>query len=126
MINLLAVAFGGAAGALGRYAIVVGIARLGGVGFPWATAVANISGSLLMGFCWVVLEQRGLLDSPWRLLILVGLLGGFTTFSSFSLETLSLIQQMRWGMAITNAAFNFLGCLCATMVGVALARFMLA
>ncbi|MBL4622980.1 MAG: fluoride efflux transporter CrcB [Immundisolibacteraceae bacterium] len=118
MINFVAVAVGGAVGALSRYGIVLTFARLGLGNFPWATLTANISGSFLIGLVWTLLEQKSLLDSPWRALLIVGLLGGFTTFSSFSLETLTLMQQMKWGAVLGNVGFNLVGCLVAVGAGV--------
>ena len=121
MINIVAVAVGGAAGALSRYGLVLGISRLGLTSFPWATLMVNVSGSFLIGLIWSLLEQRSMLDTPWRALLVVGLLGGFTTFSSFSLETLTLMQQMRWGAVVGNVGLNLLGCLVAVGLGAALA-----
>ena len=118
MINLVAVALGGAVGAMGRYGLVLAISRLGVSHFPWATLVVNVSGSFLIGLIWTLLEQRSLLDSPWRALLVVGLLGGFTTFSSFSLETLALMQQMKWGAVVGNVGLSVVGCLVAVGFGV--------
>jgi CrcB protein len=121
MINFIAVAAGGAAGAVSRYALVLAVARMGLTSFPWATLIANISGSFLIGLIWSLLEHKSLLDSPWRALLIVGLLGGFTTFSSFSLETLTLMQQMRWGAVVGNVSLNVAGCLVAVGAGALLA-----
>lgn len=122
MINLIAVAVGGAAGAMGRYGLVLAVAKTNLFSFPWATLIANISGSFLIGLIWVLLEHKSMLDTPWRGLLIVGLLGGFTTFSTFSLETLTLLQQMRWGAAVGNVSLSLLGCLLAVAVGAALAN----
>ena len=118
MINIFAVALGGAVGALSRYGLVLAMARLGASSFPWATLTANVGGSFLIGLIWTLLEQKSLLDSPWRALLVVGLLGGFTTFSSFSLETLTLMQQMKWGAVVGNVGMNVVGCLVAVGAGV--------
>ena len=118
MINIFAVALGGAVGALSRYGLVLAMARLGAGSFPWATLTANVGGSFLIGLIWTLLEQKSLLDSPWRALLVVGLLGGFTTFSSFSLETLTLMQQMKWGAVVGNVGMNVVGCLVAVGAGV--------
>jgi len=122
MINLLAVAFGGAAGALSRYSLVLAVARLGFTSFPWATLIVNVSGSFLIGLIWALLEYKSMLDTPWRALLIVGLLGGFTTFSSFSLETLTMMQQLRWGAVLGNVSLNLVGCLLAVGLGAALAN----
>lgn len=122
MINFLAVAAGGAAGALSRYGLVLAVSRMGMTSFPWATLMANVSGSFLIGLIWSLLEHKSMLDTPWRALLIVGLLGGFTTFSSFSLETLTLIQQMRWGAVLGNVSLNLVGCLLAVAAGAVLAN----
>lgn len=122
MINLLAVALGGAVGAVSRYGLVLTVARLGGAGFPWATLIANVGGSFLIGLIWVLLEHRAMLDSPWRALLIVGILGGFTTFSAFSLETLTLMQEMRWSAVVANVVLSVAGCLIAVGLGAAMAR----
>ncbi|RLA03481.1 MAG: fluoride efflux transporter CrcB [Gammaproteobacteria bacterium] len=122
MINLLAVALGGGAGALSRYGLVMAVTRLGFTGFPWATLIVNVSGSFLIGLVWALLEHKSMLDTPWRALLIVGLLGGFTTFSSFSLETLTMMQQLRWGAAAGNVSLNLVGCLLAVAAGATLAN----
>ncbi len=122
MINLLAVAAGGAVGALSRYGLVLVVSRLGFTGFPWATLIANVSGSFLIGLIWALLEHKSMLETPWRALLIVGLLGGFTTFSSFSLETLTMMQQLRWGAVLGNVTLNLVGCLVAVLAGAAVAN----
>ncbi|GAM99232.1 protein crcB homolog [alpha proteobacterium U9-1i] len=89
MINLLLVALGGALGSAARYGVGLAAARWLGAGFPWGTLVVNIAGGLAMG----LLAARTQEGEALRLLIGVGVLGGFTTFSAFSLETVRLMQQ---------------------------------
>lgn len=91
-MTLLHVAIGGALGAVLRY--FVGMA----VAFPLGTLVVNVAGSFIMGLVFVILAQKGL--DRWQPLIMTGLLGGFTTFSAFSLDTLRLIEMGRWAPAL--------------------------
>ncbi|MEM1074612.1 MAG: fluoride efflux transporter CrcB [Pseudomonadota bacterium] len=98
-LTVVYVALGGALGAALRYLLGVGIYRLTGgpTGFPIAILTVNVLGSVAMGVFVVLAAQRGLLHyAPF---IMIGLLGGFTTFSSFSLETVRLIEEGHWGHA---------------------------
>jgi len=101
MLNILFVALGGAAGSVGRYLTGVMAGRLLGPGTPWAgTLTVNIVGGALMGVLVGVLAHRGGADQArWRLLLGVGVLGGFTTFSSFSLDTALMIERREWSAA---------------------------
>ncbi|MDQ2091915.1 fluoride efflux transporter CrcB [Marimonas arenosa] len=95
--NLLQVAIGGAIGAAARYLVNVGAMRVMGPGFPWATLAVNIAGSFLMGVLVVVLAHK---DGSTRLapLLMTGMLGGFTTFSAFSLDALTLWERGNIGL----------------------------
>ena len=96
--NFLMVAFGGALGAMARYGLQIAVFRLTGPGFPVAVMAANVIGSFLMGVFVVLAAQRGLTHfSPF---VMTGLLGGFTTFSAFSLETVNLIERGAFGQAL--------------------------
>ncbi len=90
------VGIGAAVGANGRYVLGRTVANWLGTAFPYGTLIINVTGSLLIGFLMVIFTERLLLTSNWRLLLVVGLLGGYTTFSSFSYESLNLMQQGRW------------------------------
>ncbi len=106
MQTLLLVAAGGATGAVARYLLGMGAMRAFGSGWPWGTLGANVIGGFLMGLLAGVLALRGGPDQEkWRLLLGVGVLGGFTTFSSFSLETALMIERRDW----TSAAAYSLG-----------------
>lgn len=124
LATLLAVALGGAVGALGRYVMSVGLqARIqdwSGVGFPWGTLGVNLLGCLLLGI-FFALVQRYDLPAELQALLAVGLLGSFTTFSTFSLETLQLLQEGDWGKAAVYVVVSLLLGIAAVAVGIALA-----
>jgi CrcB protein len=90
MINVLLVALGGALGSLARFGVGSVSARLLGLGFPWGTLLVNVVGGFAMG---LLVARVGPQQEGLRLLLGVGFLGGFTTFSAFSLETVRLIEQ---------------------------------
>ncbi|GAB4359006.1 MAG: fluoride efflux transporter CrcB [Immundisolibacter sp.] len=113
---LAAVAAGGAIGSMARYLVVNGLAAWLGRAFPYGTLAVNVAGSLLMGVALATLVQRGWLGEPWRAGIMVGLLGGFTTFSAFAGETLMLAQQRPVAAAL-NVGLNIVLCLAAVWVG---------
>ncbi|MFM5922609.1 MAG: fluoride efflux transporter CrcB [Novosphingobium sp.] len=120
------VALGGAAGAWLRF--VVGFAWLRGIGpiaasaFPWATLSVNLIGSAAMGLLAGWLARHGHGGEEWRLLLGVGVLGGFTTFSAFSLEVVNLIQRGAPGMALLYAGVSLTGGILGLYMGLSLAR----
>lgn len=122
MNQLVAIAAGGALGALLRFWVAHGVALWLGRGFPYGTLIINISGSLAIGILYVLLVERFDLSPLWRPLLIVGLLGAFTTFSSFSLETLLLIESGEIMKAATNVLLSVVLCLGATTLGVWLGR----
>jgi CrcB protein len=97
------------------------VARLGGA-FPFHTLLINVSGSLAVGLLLVLLTERLVIDPAWRLLLVVGFLGGYTTFSSYTFEALSLIEEGDWVAALGYVVgSNGLGLL-AAYAGMVLAR----
>ncbi len=122
MLQLAAIAGGGAVGALMRFWVAGWVYGLLGRGFPWGTLVVNVSGSLLMGFLYVMLVERLAVAAEWRALLLVGFLGAFTTFSTFSLETLSLIEDGQLLRAMMNVLLSVVLCIVAAWVGMVLGR----
>jgi len=123
-MNVLAVAAGGATGAVARYWLTSALYKHFGSDFPYGTVGVNVLGSLLMGVLFVFVMERPLPD-VWRLALAVGLLGAFTTFSTFSLDTLILIEAGEMMRALTNITASVVLCLLAVFAGVALARAML-
>ncbi len=122
----LLVAFGGGAGAWLRYETGRLVARLvpgAGAGFPWATLAVNLAGSFAMGVLVAWLARHGSSAAEgWRLLLGVGLLGGYTTFSSFSLELVTLAQRGAFTAAVCYAALSLAAGIAALAAGLAIAR----
>ena len=118
----LAIAAGGAIGALMRFWMSTGIYALLGRGFPYGTLAVNVFGSLLMGFLYILMIERLSVGGEWRAFALVGLLGAFTTFSTFSIETLNLVEQADYAKALANMLLSVLLCVGAAYIGVILAR----
>ncbi|MGF1451733.1 MAG: fluoride efflux transporter CrcB [Opitutales bacterium] len=113
-VMLLAVAVGGALGAVSRVLLAVALKSA----FPWATLLANLGGSFLIGAVFGLEAARpGSLPPALRLGLASGFCGSFTTFSTFSQQTLALATQGQTGAALANAALNLAGCLVATALG---------
>ncbi len=122
MNQTLAIAAGGALGALLRFWVSSGVYAWLGRGFPYGTLAVNLLGSLAMGFLYILLIERLALGAEWRAFALVGLLGAFTTFSTFSMETLELLDQAEYAKALANVVISVLACVAAAFAGVGLAR----
>lgn len=125
-MHWLIVALGGALGAMARYGTQLLMNGWLGKGWPLGTLTVNVIGSALMGLFYVWVVERGLfgqaLTEETRLLVMVGFLGALTTFSTFSLETLLLMQSGEWLRAGLNVVLNVLVCLAAVWLGVVAAR----
>jgi CrcB protein len=114
------VAVGGAIGAMLRFAMYQFFAQW--KAFPLATLSVNVLGSFCLGVLYVLIDQERISQLPWQNFLGVGLLGAFTTFSTFSLETLLLIQQGDWLKAIINVGLNLICCLLAAWFAIYLFR----
>ncbi len=122
MKALIFIAMGGAFGAVLRYGASLSVYSLLGRGFPYGTLFVNVSGSLLMGLLSVIMLERFNIDPEWRAAVLVGVLGSFTTFSAFSIETLNLREQGDVMRATANIVLSVLVCLAAVWFGVLIGR----
>jgi fluoride exporter len=123
MQALLLVGAGGAFGAVARYLLGVQATRSLGAAWPYGTFAANLIGGLLMGLLAGVLARRGGAEQEtWRLLLGVGVLGGFTTFSAFSLEVALMIERREWGPAALYVGGSVVFSVAALFAGLMLAR----
>lgn len=119
--HILAIAAGGAVGAVLRFWVSSGTYALLGREFPYGTLAVNVVGSLLMGFLAIILVER-VAQTEWRSAILIGGLGAFTTFSTFSIETQQLILADQYTKAALNALLSVVLCVSATWFGMLLAK----
>jgi CrcB protein len=122
LFQVLTIAAGGAIGALMRFWVSIGIHGLFGRGFPYGTLTVNVLGSLVMGFLDILFLERMSVNPEVRGAVLVGFLGAFTTFSTFSIETINLIEQADFAKAGLNMFLSVSACLLACWAGVILAR----
>ena len=122
MATVLWIGIGGFLGANGRYWLGSLINRWLGTGFPWATALVNISGALLIGIIATLFADRAIDNEALRLFLIVGVLGGYTTFSSYTFEAVSMMQEDRWMTAISYLALSNLVGILACVAGVMIAR----
>lgn len=122
MNTFVAVAVGGALGAVSRYSFGLVALALIGNRFPWATLGVNVVGSFLIGLAAVLIGDRIVDGELWRPLVIVGFLGAFTTFSAFSLDTLLLLQQGNYNTALAYMLASVALCLGGTVSGMQLAK----
>ncbi len=121
-MSYLLVFFGGGIGATLRHAINIGCARACGTNFPYCTFVINITGSLVMGLVAGYLTFKGEASQPWRLFLMTGILGGYTTFSAFSLDTILLYERGELGLAALYVAGSVVLSILGLVAGLALVR----
>jgi CrcB protein len=122
MYQLLTIAVGGALGSVLRFVMSQGINQWTGIKFPYGTLCVNVLGCLLIGFLSILFIERLATSPIWRATVLIGFLGGFTTFSSFSLDTFNLFEQGYWTSALLNVVSSLVLCLLATAIGVYIGR----
>ena len=117
MKEILFVAAGGAIGSSLRYVLSSSIYSWFGRAFPWGTLAVNVVGSFAIGLLSILLVEKFNVAQEWRLAIVVGVLGGFTTFSAFSWDTLDLMQQGLTLKALFNVLANVMLCIVAAWLG---------
>ena len=121
MLTYLWIALGGALGSVSRYWLSGMVAARFGEIFPWGTIVVNVTGSFLIGVLGALATPEGRLDTQSRVFVtqflMIGLCGGYTTFSSFSLQTLNLLRDREWLYAGGNILLSVLMCLIAVWLG---------
>ncbi|TCI04787.1 fluoride efflux transporter CrcB [Corallincola luteus] len=115
--TLAFVALGGAFGACSRFLVSQWCVALFGKGFPYGTLTVNIAGSLMMGGLFALLENGTLVAAPWRPVVGLGFLGALTTFSTFSMDNVVLMQQGEWLKFAMNIGLNVVGCVFAAWAG---------
>jgi CrcB protein len=120
--NFLAISSAAIVGANLRYLLSRIAATLLGPVFPYGTLFINIVGSFIVGFFIIWTTERVLIDPRWRLLVVIGFCGSFTTFSSFAFETMAYFEQGQWGLMVVNILSNNLLCLGAALAGMSLGR----
>jgi CrcB protein len=120
--DILAISVAAIVGANLRYLLSrLAAMELGSV-FPYGTLFINIVGSFIVGFFIVWTTERALVDPRWRLLVVVGFCGSFTTFSSYAFETMAYFEQGQWGLMLANVLTNNVLCLGGALAGMAVAR----
>ena len=122
MTQVLAIGIGGAIGSLLRFWMSTWVHSFAGRGFPYGTLTVNVLGCLVMGVLFVLFTERLSDNAVLRAGMLIGVLGGFTTFSSFSIETFNLIEQGAYIKAVSNMALSLVLCVGGTWLGVILGR----
>ena len=122
MKDFLAISVAAVFGANLRYLLSRLAALEFGSVFPYGTLFINIVGSFIVGFFIVWTSERVLVDPRWRLLVVIGFCGSFTTFSSYAFETMAYFEQGQWGLMVTNIFTNNLLCLGGALAGMAIAR----
>lgn len=122
MINYLIIGVGGFLGAIARYAIGVWIGHKWGRIFPFGTFVINVSGSFFIGLLMSLFTERFMVNPQWRLLLVVGFLGAYTTFSTFEYETGRLVKDGEWLIASMNVVLSVFVGFVALKIGEVIAK----
>ena len=123
-MEIIAVLLGGAVGSLSRYGLSRLVQQTSGSIFPYGTLAVNLIGCFFIGFCFEIAERFSFAPSL-RLLIFVGFFGGFTTFSSFGLETVKLLQDGEWKNAFGNVLISNIGGITLVFIGIIASRLLL-
>lgn len=117
MLPIFSICLGACLGALARWQLGLWLNTSGAL-LPWGTLAANLIGGYLVGVCVAVFQALPQLDPNWRLLLVTGLLGALTTFSSFSAEVIAMLTQQRYVLALGTAALHLFGSLLLTVAGI--------
>jgi len=120
--QLIAIAAGGAIGSILRFLVSNGVYRIFGKDFPYGTLSVNVLGSFLMGLLFILFVEREIVSVELRSAVLVGLLGAFTTFSTFSIETITLLEDGELIKAMVNVVLSVVVCITATWIGLNIGR----
>jgi fluoride exporter len=122
MMNIVIIGIGGALGAVTRYGIALWVGQRWGRSFPLGTFVINVSGSFLIGLLMTLLAERFTVNPQWRLLLVVGFLGAYTTFSTFEYETGALLKDGEWTYAMLNVILSVVAGFIALKFGEIIAK----
>ena len=122
MVNIFIIGIGGFLGAISRYGVALWIGQRWGRGFPLGTFVINVSGSFLIGLLMSLLTERFMVNPQWRLLLVVGFLGAYTTFSTFEYETGTLLKDSEWLIAGLNVVLSVFAGFVALKLGEVIAK----
>jgi CrcB protein len=124
MLRFLLICLGGAIGTGARYLIAIETPRLLGTSFPYATLIVNVAGSFLLGAVMHVGLTTALMTPTLRLVLATGVMGGFTTYSTFNYETIEYLREGALGIAAVNVAATLVLCLMAGALGLTAARWL--
>jgi CrcB protein len=122
VISILIVGVGGALGAIARYGVTIGVGKIVSPSFPWGVLTANVLGSLLIGVLAGIGESRHIFTIEQRLFLFIGVLGGFTTFSSITNDTLALLRAENYLAALANVGLSFVLGMSAVAIGFVVGR----
>lgn len=120
MMQVIAISLGASIGALARWQLGLWLNQ-GHAVLPWGTLAANWTGAWLVGVAVVFFQSQTQLDPVWRLALITGFLGALTTFSTFSVEVVAMLQHARYGLALGTAGLHLLGSLALTLLGMKMA-----
>jgi len=122
MQNFMIIGIGGFIGAVARYGLALWIGQRWGRSFPLGTFVVNVSGSFLIGLLMTLMAERFAMNPQWRLLLVVGFLGAYTTFSTFEYETGALLKDGEWAFAMLNIILSVVVGFMALKLGEGIAK----
>ena len=121
-MKYLLIVVGGGAGSLARYLVASAISTRMGARFPWGTVIVNVTGCFLIGLIMTVLTERANLSPNWRFALVIGFLGGYTTFSSFGWETAKMLEAGEWAWATAYVGASVVAGLLLSVAGIRLAN----